>query len=201
MGRRVIGISGALIAVAVAVSLAPQRGKASDIDNVLVVNGPKRPIPVTLAGGAGTANVNIVNQPTVSLAPGVSVNIANGATQPVPTRDVDSPALQPFSAVLNLQPGQPRTIQVPAGTRLVIQTVSAFNEVATTPRAVSVATTISGTPVLVIIPFTVRNAGSFLVQQLTQYTDPGGSVTVTVGSPVAGDGAEVVIIGNLVNAA
>ena len=47
MVRKVIGASSALILLAVTVAVLPQRGKADDVDKVLVVNGPKRPVPVT----------------------------------------------------------------------------------------------------------------------------------------------------------
>jgi hypothetical protein len=65
-----------MVMLAAAVAVVPRRGKADDVDPVLVVNGPKRPVPVTgnVAIG-GTANVNVTNQPTVSLAAGTSVGV------------------------------------------------------------------------------------------------------------------------------
>jgi hypothetical protein len=77
MVRKVIGASSALILLAVTVAVLPQRGKADDVDKVLVVNGPKKPVPVTgNVGVSGTANVNVTNQPTVSLAPGTGVGVS-----------------------------------------------------------------------------------------------------------------------------
>jgi hypothetical protein len=53
-----------------------------------------------------TPNVNVTNQPTVSLAPGSNVGISgnpgvtvtNPSTSPVPFKDTDNPARHPFAA-------------------------------------------------------------------------------------------------------
>jgi hypothetical protein len=73
--RRSVELAGMLVMLAAALAVVPQRGKAADVDPVLVVNGLKKPVPVTLTGGTGTANVNVTNQPTVSVAPGTSVGV------------------------------------------------------------------------------------------------------------------------------
>src|SRR5438132_3775632 len=80
MLKKAMGIGGALLMLAAAVLVVPQRGKASDIDQVLVVNGPKKPVPVSLgAGGSvaitGTVNANVTALPAVQLAGGTNVGI------------------------------------------------------------------------------------------------------------------------------
>ncbi len=85
-----------------------------------------------------TPNVNVVNSPTVHLAPGGSVGIAgtpnvavgNTEANPVPIRDVDNPARQPFQTVGGgqlpaLTCGSSFTFAVPANKRLVIEFASA----------------------------------------------------------------------------
>jgi hypothetical protein len=76
MLRRAFGIVGMLLALAAAVVVVPQRGKADDIDKVLVVNGAKKPVPVTgNIGITGTPNVNVTGLPAVQLAGGTTVGI------------------------------------------------------------------------------------------------------------------------------
>ena len=86
-----------------------------------------------------TPDVNVVNNPLVSalqsgpwnMGINGSVNIGNSATSPVPTRDVDNPARQPFQwpFVWFVPPGLASefspSVTVPAGKCLVIETVSA----------------------------------------------------------------------------
>jgi hypothetical protein len=134
MLKKAVGVASLLVMLVAAVLVAPQRGRASDVDNVLVVNGPKKPVPVTgSVNVSGTANVNVTNTPNVSvtntpnvnvtglpavqLAPGTTVGISG---QPVavtvtgppgsslPVHDVDNPARGPFqdSFSLEIDPGK-----------------------------------------------------------------------------------------------
>src|SRR4051812_41755274 len=103
MTRKVLGACGALVILALAVALVPQRGKASDIDNVLVVNGPKKPVPVTLTGPPGSS---------------------------LPVHDVDNPARMPFQNTFLMQIKAGATVEdeqfaldIPAHTRFAITQV------------------------------------------------------------------------------
>lgn len=108
--------------------------------DVTVVNTPANPVPVSLQGTTsisgsvditGTPNVNVVNSPTVTLAPGSTVSIGNPASAPVLTRDVDSPARQAvtFHDEVSLPAGSLGDVSAgvftpPAGKRLVIEYVA-----------------------------------------------------------------------------
>jgi hypothetical protein len=77
MIRKVIGISAALVLLAVAVALVPQRGKAEDTERVLVVNGPKKPVPVSgSVGVSGSVNANVTNTPKVNVTNTPNVNVS-----------------------------------------------------------------------------------------------------------------------------
>jgi len=72
------------------------------------------------------SNVNVVNTP--------NVNVVNTTASPVPVRDVDNPASQPFQAkvVVGFADGASTTgditiATVPAGKRLVIEYLSVFS--------------------------------------------------------------------------
>jgi hypothetical protein len=84
MLRKTAGLTGAFVMLVAALVVVPQRGKAADVDQVLVVNGPRRPIPVNgSVAVAGTVNANVTNTPNVNvtglpavqLAPGTSVGV------------------------------------------------------------------------------------------------------------------------------
>src|SRR5439155_23134862 len=81
-------------------------------------------------------NVNVVNTP--------SVNVINTTASPVPVRDVDNPAKQPFQAevVGGFADGASSTgditiATVPAGKRLVIEHVSAFGTMLPTQKVIN----------------------------------------------------------------
>src|SRR5437868_11891473 len=81
MLRKVIAIGGVLVMLIAAVLVVPQRGKAADVDQVLVVNGPKKPVPVTgNIALSGTANVNVTNTPNVNVTALPAVQLAGGTT-------------------------------------------------------------------------------------------------------------------------
>ncbi len=94
--------------------------------------------PAYTQQGPPGLDVNVVNTPTVNAQQsglwnvGIngSVNIGNPAASPVPVRDVDNPARQPFQwpFVWSVAPGSfdefSPFVTVPAGKRLVIETIS-----------------------------------------------------------------------------
>jgi hypothetical protein len=115
MLRRAAGIAGTVAMLAAAVVVVPQRGKAESSKDVIVVNGPSQPVPVSLGAGAtvgvsGTVNTNVTNHPTVNLAAGTSVGIngmlgVNVLNQPAVSLApgavigaTDANALEPFQA-------------------------------------------------------------------------------------------------------
>ena len=92
------------------------------------------------AAGPPTTNVNVVNSPTVNLAPGSSVGITgtptvqvvNGAASPVPIRDSDNPARQRWQGAAQVLFNSPDTQLVttfgpaiPAGKIFVIEYITA----------------------------------------------------------------------------
>ena len=92
------------------------------------------------AAGPPTTNVNVVNSPTVNLAPGSSVGItgtpavqvSNSAASPVPIRDIDNPARQRWQGAAQVLFNFPDTQLVttfgpaiPAGKIFVIEYITA----------------------------------------------------------------------------
>ena len=81
-------------------------------------------------------NVNVVNTPNVS--------VVNTTASPVPMRDVDNPARQPFQAQVRggfadgaSSTGDITIATVPAGKRLVIEHVSAFGTMLPTQKVIN----------------------------------------------------------------
>jgi hypothetical protein len=75
----------------------------------------------------------VVVNPAPSIAGPPTQNVQVVNTAPVPTRDADNPARQPFHAtrffsMTTGEPDQTATIPVPAGKRLIIEHVSAFSQ-------------------------------------------------------------------------
>jgi hypothetical protein len=142
MLRRAVGIIGTIVMLAAAAVVVPQRGGADSTKDVLVVNAPSQPVPVSLTGGTGTANVNVTNQPTVDLAAGTTIGISgtpnvNIANQPTVSIAPDSvlhvsngDALQPVLTEVKMllvdgKAGVVGTVfTVPDGKRLVLEDVS-----------------------------------------------------------------------------
>src|SRR5262245_47495528 len=88
--------------LAAVVAVTPKRSKADDVDQVLVVNGPKH--PVLVAGNVsvgGPVNANIINQP-------IAVKVTGPPGSSLPVHDVDNPARLPFqdSFSLEIDPGK-----------------------------------------------------------------------------------------------
>jgi hypothetical protein len=78
MLRKVAGLTGGFVMLVAALAILPQRGKADDVDKVLVVNGPKKPVPVTgNVALAGPVDVNVTNTPSVNVTNTPSVNVTN----------------------------------------------------------------------------------------------------------------------------
>jgi hypothetical protein len=124
MLRRSIGIAGMLVMLAAAVVVVPQRGKAEGTKDVVVVNGPSQPVPVSLGSGAtvgisGTVNTSVTNQPTVNLPAGTRVEISG--TPGVNVLNQPPVSLAPGAAIgatdaNALEPLQVRVpIQIPDG--------------------------------------------------------------------------------------
>ena len=140
--KSLIGLFGLLILGALATVTLPHVGRgangtsnapASQTQNVNVVNTTAQPVPVLgTVGINGTPTVAVANFPaTTSVAIDGSANTVKiDTTNPLPVRDVDNPARQPFKAFnsIGLPIGQtfgflPMTT-VPAGKVLVIDDVS-----------------------------------------------------------------------------
>jgi hypothetical protein len=81
MLRRAIGITGTIVMLAAAAVVVPQRSKADSTKDVLVVNAPNQPVPVSgnVAIG-GTANVDVTNTPNVNVASLPAVQLAAGTS-------------------------------------------------------------------------------------------------------------------------
>jgi hypothetical protein len=119
------------------------------------------PLRMTAAGGGQTSTVRVVNTPsepvptsatgTTTVAGTVaatqsgpwSVDVSNTAASPVPFRDVDNPARQPFQAQVmgGFADGASTTgditlTTVPAGKRLVIEYVSIFGAMITDQKMI-----------------------------------------------------------------
>lgn len=108
-----------LIGVIAFVTPRPTRGQGGDPVGppkpVKVVNTPAEPVPVT-----GTTTIT----GDVTLAPGTSVAINNTPDAPVPARDVDNPARQPFQMRVEYGFNPAPAPSVPNGKLFVIEYVS-----------------------------------------------------------------------------
>ena len=187
--------------------------------NVLVVNTGQQPVPVSgTVGLSGTpsvslasgSSVSVSNTPSVSLASGSSVSVDGtvkidpqnntvkigtdntvkiDGTSPIPVRDGDNPARQPFQKETDLyvtdgNEGASDFFNVPANKRLVIEFVSSDSDVPNGqfPRIV-LATSVGGLYDYHFIVATRLGAvgGSdefFASQPTTIYADPGTNVIV-----------------------
>ena len=198
--------------------------------NVNVVN-----TPAVTAQQSGTWNVGISGTPTVGLATGTSVSVdgtlkidsqnntikIDGAnnmvkidgTSPIPVRDVDNPARQPFQTNLQffLQDGSfgdQQSFAVPANKRLVIEYISADSGVPVGQLArIGVYTSLNNLFTLHYVVTnrlgTVGNGDDEFVagQPTTIYADPGTQVFVGF-TKNAGQGfanCSITLSGHLVN--
>src|SRR5947209_8779235 len=127
MLKKTVGVAGALVMLVAAVLVVPQRGKADDVDKVLVVNGPKKPVPVTFTGAS--VPVTLGGQP-------IAVTVTGPPGSSLPIHDVDNPARMPFqgSFSLEIDPGKSAdknenfAVSIPANTRLAITEINVLGE-------------------------------------------------------------------------
>ena len=175
--RSLIALIGQLAFLVTIVALVPfvSRGQGKQAPppfDVKVINSPSEPVPVT-----GT----------------VSVSNLGGA--PLPVRDVDNAARQPFQAKINevvLSPN-PVFFTVPAGKRLVIEYVSADIEAAPQcPNAPRYALTTTAGGVTLEHFFYTKDVGTLgtsvnddtkafgLSQQTRIYADPNTQVRLDI---------------------
>lgn len=186
---------------------------------VTVVNTPSNPVPVV-------GNVSLTNTPTVqaqqlgqwnvSLSGTPTVQVGNAPNSPLPVRDVDNPARQPFQGELDplVTVGSftaSDSLSVPAGKRLVIEFASAtINTTSGTKMWVRIQTTTNNsTNAHTLVPelqgaFAAGGSDFFVAAQpLKIYADPGTQVTFIVnvlgGVANTNSGAAVVMSGYFVN--
>jgi hypothetical protein len=156
------------------------------------------------------SDVNVVNTPTVKLAPGESLTVGNTAANPVPVRDPDNPARQPLQQSLDSSNPNRTSFQVPLGKRLVIEYVSAVSSMPAGQKLLLVTlqtdVSVNQNPTGILHFFTPTLTGRdttgrdiFVVSQQTRlYAEPGSTVvlgvTATAGAPVV-----VSVVGHLVD--
>lgn len=172
---------------------------------VTVTNTASSPVPVVVQGTmpvtiSGTAAVSVSGTPTVNVnaIPPVivsntpSVTVANTTTAPLPTRDTDNAARQPFQnyfATFDLSSGSgSSTFTVPSGKELVAEF---FSFIVGLPQASGqsvscvIATTVGGNAgYFYFIPSTTGipiGGGNYINmnQAARFYADPGTSVTLS----------------------
>ncbi len=123
------------------------------------------------------------------------VQVVNTTSSPVPNRDVDNPANQPFSANIGIRPFVPSSFNVPATTgsgqpvrRLVIEEVDGNCSVATgtTLFTLQLSTVANGVNTQHFLPFSgigVVGGGEVNGAESTRlYADPGTSVSIAQNS-------------------
>jgi hypothetical protein len=119
------------------------------------------PLPVTgnvNATISGTPAVTISGMPTLAIASGAAVSVNNAATNPVLVSDVDNPAHNSIIGLCGVSGGTgscnlftetvPGTTTVPAGSELVIDSVSGtfFVPTGSVPNLVEVGAQMGGAP-------------------------------------------------------
>jgi hypothetical protein len=169
MLRRAAGIAATIALLATAVVIVPQRGKADDVDRVLVVNGPKKPVPVSLSSGA-------------------DVSVRNGdALEPFQTT-VEIPL---NSGSID---GDTTALTVPAGKRFVLEEISGFALLPSGEKLVDARVRLANAHLLLAAPvnFSGPQEGQdeFQWGRLARaYANPGEQVVVALGrSSTTGDG-------------
>ncbi len=151
--------------------------------------------------------VEVVNNPTVQAQQSGSWNVGingaiqvgNSASSPVPVRDVENPAREPFSASLNCSNTTTNTcagsISVLAGKRMVVEFVSGRVSVGSGNELTSVFIVTGGKEHFLLAhksPATPTSGTRFDVSQpLRLYSDPGGDVSLHV--EISGIGASTLI--------
>jgi hypothetical protein len=156
----------------------------------------------------GRGNSRVVEPETAA----TSVTVANPASKPVPTTRTDDPALQPveLSIVTNIADGSNGSgfdlYSVPAGKRLVIQTVSVSRAgaLAATNQVLQpfVQTLVGSNDGIIMLP--IIPGGSALGSTLTgtlAYGDPGSAVFSGLerGGTSGAETDTVTMVGYLVN--
>jgi hypothetical protein len=149
-------------------------GAPADKD-VRVINTPAEAVPVAVQG---TANVNVTNTPTVTLAAGAKVSIASDAAQPF---QVSANSTQVGNNVSTVT-----IATVPAGKRLVIEWVSMTGQVPPTQHAeIMEISTIAGPFGGASHQFVIEEQPDAVIgdalfrsnQSLRLYADPGTQVS------------------------
>lgn len=149
--------------------------------SVLVTNTSSQAVPV-LAQESGAWSVNVANRPTVM--------VQNPNSLPVPIKDVNNIAHDPFAIRLNPFIGNPASFAVPARKRLVIDQFTAYDNGGTI-LDYQIVTTTNGVVTAATIPVSVRNGVNYAIQQLTLVADPGSYVYVEVTDTNPNDTAGV----------
>jgi hypothetical protein len=135
-----------------------------------------------------------------------SVTVTNPATKPVPERDIDNPARQPFQYTLSPSSGTSSSAtasyKVPAGKHLVIEYYSAqLTQYPSGGYAYMYLTTTAhgNTAYYKVIP---PSASTAPLNQLTRiYADPGSTVAAqVVQSSGSSSGGSLILSGYFVNA-
>jgi Ca2+-binding RTX toxin-like protein len=136
---------------------------------------------------------------------GASVTVVNPTTSPVPTSDVNEPALQPFQATLF--PHSPSSNEatdsftVPAGKRLVIEYYSSqAQDLSGGGAGMVLLITAGGTTVQYII-YVNANTTNQVNQTARIYADPGSTVEAFAfnSAPAMSCAGFVTVSGHLVN--
>lgn len=108
--------------------IAPHVVRADHPDRVIIANTPLAIQGIVAASQNGTWNVGINGTPTVNVANLGNIQLSNTAANPLNVRDIDNPALQPFSLIVGcqFQNGECDTnvFTVPNGKVLVIEDFS-----------------------------------------------------------------------------
>ena len=136
--RTILSLLTTLVFACLALSPLRMTAAGGQASNVLVINTTSQPIPTRATGTTAVAGTVAATQ-----SGPWSVDVTNTAASPVPFRDVDNPARQPFQAqvVGGFADGASTTgdilaTTVPAGKRLVIEHVSAFGTMLPTQKVI-----------------------------------------------------------------
>jgi hypothetical protein len=129
--RTILSLLTTLVFACLALSPLRMTAAGGQTSNVRVVNTPAEPVPTSATGTTTVAGTVGATQ-----SGPWSVDVTNTAASPVPFRDVDNPARQPFRAqvVAGFADGASITgnitiATVPAGKRLIIEHVWAFAKI------------------------------------------------------------------------
>lgn len=177
-------IAATLAALPLLPALGYAQGSPTGLPSALNVNVTNTPLPVT---GVVSGQVAVTNTPQVVVANQPQVVVTNNSANPVPTRDVNNPARQPFVFSASCESNNSNGCNVtsptvPAGKRLVLQHVNGSIQLFGTTAQVQEFRLFVGSTYLTMPPRLVNSFSGLINYAVNEpvlmFVEPGSKVLV-----------------------